>query len=98
MTIFELIGKISSKMRFLNPKKIIQGLGTEVLLKRTWKFLFIFYYTDVRQTRDAKRFKKFGFRKIPYGLLPKPLNKDIFSVFGIFTDDYLRNLTFWEKF
>jgi hypothetical protein len=44
-----------------------------------------------------KRFPKFGFRKIRSGLFPKPLDKGIFSVFGIFIDDYLRNLTFWEK-
>jgi hypothetical protein len=34
----------------------------------------------------------FDFRKIPCGLFPQPLNKGIFSVFGNFIEDYLRNL------
>jgi hypothetical protein len=29
--------------------------------------------------------------------IPKPLNKGIWSVFGRFIEDYLRNLTCWEK-
>jgi hypothetical protein len=39
----------------------------------------------------------FGFRKITCSLFPKPLNKDIFSVFGRLNEEYLRNLTCWEK-
>jgi hypothetical protein len=37
------------------------------------------------------------FRKIPCGLFSKPLKEGIFSVSGIFIENYLRNLTCWEK-
>jgi hypothetical protein len=39
----------------------------------------------------------FGFRRILWRLLKKPLNKGIFSVFGRFIEDFLRNQTCWEK-
>jgi hypothetical protein len=62
----------------------------------------------LRQTRRVKKIPKtvlktrlktkdFGFRKIPCGVFAKPLNKGIFSDFGRFIEDYLRNLTCWEK-
>jgi hypothetical protein len=35
----------------------------------------------------------FGFRKISCCFVTKPLNKGIFSVFGIFIEDYLGNLS-----
>jgi hypothetical protein len=75
------------------------------------KFPDISYLTDLRRTRSAKKIPKtvlktrqnqrnhvyFDFRKIYCGLFSKPLNKGIFSVFGRFIEDYLRNLMCWEN-
>jgi hypothetical protein len=106
-TFFNLLDNFSSKMVFLNDKKSFQSLRSEYSLK-IWKFSDIFYFTDLmRQTKDKKiprtilkiRLKTkvyFCFRKIPCGLIPKPLNVRFFTVFGRFIENYLRNLTCWE--
>jgi hypothetical protein len=68
------------------------------------KFPDISYLTDLRRTGGAKKIPKavlktrpklqqtnhayFCFRKIPYGLFPKPLNMSIFSVIGRCIEDY----------
>jgi hypothetical protein len=71
-------------------------------------FLFYRFQTNLRCKKDSKnRFENetqppinhiyFSFREIPCSLIPKPLNKCILSVFGRFIEDYLTNLTCWEK-
>jgi hypothetical protein len=70
------------------------------------KFPEISYFTDFRQTRSAKKIPKTVLKEPTYTLvfvntlwsLPKPLNPVIFSVFGRFLEDYLRNLTWWKKY
>jgi hypothetical protein len=71
----------------------------------------ISYFTELRQTRcdkkisktvlfwklDSKSKKPRLLRKISCGLFLEPLKETIFSASGIFTEDYVRNLTCWEK-
>jgi hypothetical protein len=54
-------------------------------------------FENYRLKTKETAYSYFGFRKIPCDFFPKPLNKDMFSVFGRFIKDYLRNLTCWEK-
>jgi hypothetical protein len=51
--------------------------------------------TDLRQTRDDKKIPKTILKT--ESKLKKPLKQGIFRVSGIFIEDYLRNLTCWEK-
>jgi hypothetical protein len=45
------------------------------------------------KTQNQRNHIYFGSQKIPRCLFPKPINQGIFSVFGRFIEDYLRNLT-----
>jgi hypothetical protein len=65
--------------------------------KTNQKSLKYFKNSFKNQTQKQRNHVYLGFGKIPCGLFPKPLNKGIFSVFGRFIEDYLRNLTCWKK-
>jgi hypothetical protein len=70
-----------------------------------------YYFTDLRRTGGDFKISKtvlktrlktkktiyFNFWKIPCCPFLKLLKKGIFSVFERFIEDYLRNLTCWEK-
>jgi hypothetical protein len=77
-----LLDNCSSKMMFLKHQES----------QYSRHFFFIFE----TKTEVLKRFQK-QLCKITCGPFPMPLKKGIFSVFGRFIDDYLRNLTCWEK-
>jgi hypothetical protein len=97
---------------FLNSKKSFQEHGIRVFHEKglgsfqTFLIIQIWDKPDVLKTFQKqfwrpnikpKKLRILWFRKIPCGLFPKPLKKYIFSGSGIFIEDYLRNLTCWEK-
>jgi hypothetical protein len=71
------------------PRSLFRAWDQSIPWEGTWKLPDISYFTDLRRL--------LWFRKIPCGLFPKPLKENIFNVSGIFNEDYLRSLTFWEK-
>jgi hypothetical protein len=106
MTIFEFIGQFF----FQNYVFKLQEDFLQLKIRRTWQFPDITYFTDLIHTKDAKKIPKTVLKTrhktkeitynlmLPCGLFLKPLNKDIFSIFGRFIEYYLRNLTGWKKF
>jgi hypothetical protein len=113
MIIFEFIGQFYFQNDIFKLQKDFSELVTRVFLENgleSFQLFFLFYRfeTNQRCKKDSKnRFEKntqnqrnhiyFGFRKIRCGLIPKPLNKGMSSVFERFIEEYLRNLTCWEK-
>jgi hypothetical protein len=99
-------------MMFLNSKKIFQSMGSEYSLRRDWKLPGISYLTDLRRNRCAKNIPKtelktrFKTKEITYTLISyntlwslfQTTQRGIFSVSGIWIEDYLRNLTWRERF
>jgi hypothetical protein len=95
----------------LSPKHIHQSMRSEYSLRRNMehfqKFLILQIWgkPDVLKTFQKQFWKPvlkpktpriLRVRKIPCGLFPKPLKQGIFSVIGIFIEDYLRNLTCYK--
>jgi hypothetical protein len=56
MTIFEFIVQFFFLNDFFKLQEVFSELEIGVL--RTWKFSGIFYFTDLRQTREAKKISK----------------------------------------
>jgi hypothetical protein len=103
-----LMKKKISKKVFLNSMKSFKSLSAVFLENGLGSFQTFLILKISDELEVLKRFKKqfwkqdsnnvyFDFRKISCGLFPRPLNKGIFSVFGRFIENYLRNLTCWEK-
>jgi hypothetical protein len=106
-----LSDNFSSKMMFFNPKKFFQSMGSEYLLRTDLEALRHFFLQIWDKPEVIKRFQKqflklntkknklrvLWFRKIPCDLFLKSLKKGVFSASAIFVEDYLRNLTYWEK-
>jgi hypothetical protein len=112
MAVFEYIGPFFFQSDIFKLQEVFSEHGIRVFLEKrlicfqTFLILKIWDKPEVLK-RFQKQFWKlvqkpkkpriFWFRKIPCGLFPKPFKEGIFNVFGIFIEDYLKNLTCWKK-
>jgi hypothetical protein len=110
MTIFEFVGQFYFQNDVFKLQEDFSEHGIREFLENGLgnfqTFLQIWDKPDVPKTfqkqfwnldSKPKKPRVLWFRKIPWVLFPQPLNKGIFSVSGIFIEDYLTNLNGWEK-
>jgi hypothetical protein len=101
MTVFEFIGQFFVQNDVFKLQEVFSdhGIRIEKGLEASRHFLFYrFYRSDKNIPKTFLKTRHKIFLKLPCCLFSKPLEEGIFSVSGIFIEDYLRSLTCREKF
>jgi hypothetical protein len=100
MTVFEFIGQFFVQNDVFKLQEVFSdhGIRIEKGLEASRHFLFYrFYRSDKNIPKTFLKTRHKIFLKLPCCLFSKPLEEGIFSVSGIFIEDYLRSLTCREN-